>query len=113
MTLADDILDDQSRASSAICAWCRACVEPGGLKYAVEAGRHSSHTAARPASQVQPGQRGGGMRLQPDRLSGQPPGARGREPVVPAQPPVHDLFPVHPARHRPLARQQPLESCSI
>ena len=36
------------------------------------------------------------MSLQPGRLVGEPLGARGREPVVPAEPPVHDLFPVHP-----------------
>ena len=45
----DRALDDRSRSSS---AGCRACVEPGGLKNAVEAGRHSSHTAAAPTSQA-------------------------------------------------------------
>ena len=46
------------------------------------------------------------MSLQPGRLGAEPPGARGREPVVPAQPPVHDLFPVYPDQ---LVRAQPVQ----
>ena len=43
------------------------------------------------------------MSLQPGRLGSEPPGARGREPVVPAQPPVHDLLPL--GRHEALVAE--------
>jgi len=34
------------------CALCPASVKPGGLKYALDAGRQSSHNAARPTSHI-------------------------------------------------------------
>ena len=46
------------------------------------------------------------MSLQPGRLIRELPGARGGEPVVPAQPPVHDLLPVHRDQ---LVRAQPVQ----